>query len=108
MEQIKEISNFFNFSVLRNCSLAEKVKGYAPNAQRQKLLDVCGTSWLERIDRMSIFEELFVSICHSLRERKENKCEPRFNTETSAKMDSLFKLVTDFGFIAALVITRIS
>ena len=108
MEQIKEISNFFNFSVLRNYSLSEKVKGYAPNAQRQKLLDVCRTSWLERIDRMSIFEELFVSICHSLREMKENKCEPRFNTETSAKMDSLFKLVSDFGFITALVITRIS
>ena len=57
---------------------------------------------------MSIFEELFVSICHSLREMKEKKCEPHFNTETSAKMDSLFKLVNDFGFITALVTTRIS
>ena len=37
---------------------------------------------------------------------KENKCEPRFKNETSAKADSLLKLVTDFSFIATLFITR--
>ena len=67
---------------------------------------MCRTGWLERIDGMSIFNELFVSIYNSLREMKENKCEPRFNNETWTKADSLFKLVTDFRFIATLVITR--
>ena len=33
IEQIKEISNFFNFSVPRKKSFSEKVKVYAPNAQ---------------------------------------------------------------------------
>ena len=51
---------------------------------------------------MSVFKELFVSIYYSLREMKENKCEPRFNNETSAKAGSLFK----FSFITTLVITR--
>ena len=63
--------------------LSEKVKVNAPNAQRQKLVDVCRTRWLKRID--GIFEELFVSIYHVLREMKENKRDPRFNNETSAK-----------------------
>ena len=37
---------------------------------------------------------------------KENKHEPCFNNDTSAKVESLFKLVTEFSFNAALVITR--
>ena len=37
---------------------------------------------------------------------KGKKFEPRFNIETSAKADSLFKFVTDFSFIITLVITR--
>ena len=106
MEQIEEISNFFNFPVPWKNSLSEKVKVYAPNVQRQKLVDVCRKRWLERIDGMIIFEKLFVSIYHSLREMKENKCEPRFNNETSAKADSVFKSVTDLSFITTLVITR--
>ena len=46
MKQIKETSNLFNFSVPRKNSLSEKVKVYAPNAKRQKLVDVRRTSWL--------------------------------------------------------------
>ena len=77
-----------------------------PQTQRQKLVDMFCTRWLERIDSMSILEELFVSIYHSLCEMKGNKCEPCFNNKTSAKVDSLFKLATDFSFITTLVVTR--
>ena len=58
------------------------------------------------MDGMSILEELFVSIYHSLREMKEKKCEPPFNNKIFAKADSLFKLATDFSFITTLVVTR--
>ena len=61
---------------------------------------------MEIIDGMSVFEQLFVSIYCSLHEMKENKCEPRFNNRTSAILDSLFQLVTEFSFIATLVITK--
>ena len=36
---------------------------------------------------------------------RENKCEPSFNSKNLAKLDSLFKFVTDFSFIATLVIS---
>ena len=77
-----------------------------PNAKRQKLADVCRTRWLERMEGISIFDELFASIFNFTREMKENKCETHFNKETSAKADSLFKLVIDFSFISTLVIIR--
>ena len=37
---------------------------------------------------------------------KENKCEPRFNNDTSAKVHSLIEVAPDFGFFTTLVITR--
>ena len=37
---------------------------------------------------------------------KENKCEPRFSNDTSAKVHSLIEVVPDFGFFTTLVITR--
>ena len=46
-------------------SLSVKVKVYVPNEQHQKLVDMCRRRWLERIDGMGIFEELFVSIYRS-------------------------------------------
>ena len=44
MEQIKEATYLFNFSVRRKNILSEKVKINAP--QRHKLVDVCRTEWL--------------------------------------------------------------
>ena len=37
---------------------------------------------------------------------KENKCEPRFSNDTSAKVHSLIEVVPDFGFFTTLVIIR--
>lgn len=55
---------------------------------------------------MSFFEELHLSIYHSLGEMIKNKCESRYNKETAAKADSLFKLVTDFIYIIKLLIIK--
>ena len=68
----------------------------------KKIVNVCLTKWAEGIDDMSISEELLVSIYHSFREMKENKCEPPFYKETSIKADSLFKLVINFSFVIIL------
>lgn len=106
MKLIKEKPYFFNFSVPPKNCLLEKVKVYATNAQLQNLVYMCCTIRLERIDGMSIFEELLVSIYYCLCEMKENKCDPCFNSETWAKVDSRSNLVTVVSFIATLVITR--
>ena len=45
---------------------------------------------------------MLVSEYHSLHEIKKN----RFKIETSSEVYSLFKLVTDFGFITTLDIIR--
>ena len=54
---------------------------------------MCLTRWIDRIDDMSIFEELLVLIYHSRREIKENKYEARFNIKTLGKVDSISNIL---------------
>ncbi|XP_057290939.1 52 kDa repressor of the inhibitor of the protein kinase-like [Hydractinia symbiolongicarpus] len=62
MSKIKEISYFFNFSQKRQQLLEKNVIQYCPNSDKSKLKDVCRTRWIERIDGMEVFQELYVAI----------------------------------------------
>ena len=55
---------------------------------------------------MDVFEDLFVPVYHSWLTMKENNDIVHYNNETSAKAESLFKLIDDFEFTIRLVITR--
>ena len=106
MTNIKEISYFFNLSVPRKNCLEDKILLYCPESLKHKLKDVCRTRWVERIEGMDVFEELFVPVYYSLLVMKENNDTVHYNNETSAKAESLFKLVDIFEFIVTLVVTR--
>ena len=93
-------------SVLRKNFLGDKILLYCQESLKHKLKDVCRTRWVERIEGMDVFEELFVPVYYSLLVMKENNDTVHYNNETSAKAGSLFKLVDDFEFIVTLVITR--
>ena len=104
MINIKETSYFFNLSVPRKNCLEDKILLYCPEFLKHQLKDVCRTRWVERIEFMDAFEELFVPVYFSL-VMKENNDAVHCNNETSSKADSLFKLVDDFEFIVTLVAT---
>ena len=106
MTNIKEISYFFNLPVPRENCLEVKVLLYCPESLKHKLKDVCRTRWVEKIEGMDVFKEPFVPVYYSLLVMKKNNDTVHYNNETSAKADSLFKLVNDFEFIVTLVLTR--
>ena len=106
MTNIKEISYFFNFLVSCKICLEDKILLYCPESLKHKLKDVCRTRWFERIESMDVFEELFAPVYYSLLAMKENIVTVHYNNETSAKADSLFKLVDDFELIVTLVVTH--
>ena len=88
MEQIKEISYFFNFSEPKQLLLIECIELFAPNAdKKKKLKDVYQTPWIERATGMDTFEELFTPIIHCLEKMKFNKNNKR-NRHTSVKASS--------------------
>ena len=72
MTNIKEITYFFNLSVPRNNWLKEKILQVCPDSSKHKLKDFSRTRWVERIEGMDVFADLFVPVYHSLLTIKEN------------------------------------
>ena len=57
MDAIKAISYSFNLSPKRQEYLEKVIKENFPEVTRKKLLDVCRTRWLERINGVDLFED---------------------------------------------------
>ena len=107
MDAIKAISYFFNLSPKRQEHLEKlvKEKKLLKKMLQKKLLDVCRTSWLERIDGTDLFEDLFLAIIVTLEEIFFNlQC--KYNKGTSVKGKSLLKLIFNFDFIVKLAFSR--
>ena len=106
MANINEISYFFNFPVPQNNFLQEEILQFCPYSSKHKLKDVCRIGWVEQIEGMDVFQDLFVPVYRSLLIMKENNNTVHYNNETSTKAESLFKVIDDFEFIIILVISR--
>ena len=103
LDHIKDISYFFNLSQPRQQCLEKIINEICPDTKKTKLKDVCRTRWLERIDGLDTFEELFVAIVNTFEDMTSNiKC----NRDTSTKASAFLKLVTSFDFIVPMVLTR--
>ena len=105
MDAIKAISYFFNLSPKRQEHLEKVIKENFPEVAIKKLLDVCRTRWLERIDGVDLFEDLFLAILMTLEEIFFN-LEGKYNEVISVKANSLLELIFNFDFIVKLVISR--
>ncbi|XP_065645268.1 52 kDa repressor of the inhibitor of the protein kinase-like [Hydra vulgaris] len=105
MEQVKQLSYFFNFPESRQNLLEAAITKHCPSATKKKLIDVCHTRWVERITGLDDFESLFVPIVFCL-EGMSMILEKKCNKETSSQTSCFLKLITTFDFIASLVVTR--
>jgi hypothetical protein len=66
MENIRNISNFFNDLLKRTLVLKKKVNEIIPTEHWQKLLNVCRTRWVTRIDGLKIFRNCLVPLLSAL------------------------------------------
>ena len=105
MDAVKAISYFFNLSPKRQEHLEKVIKENFSEVTRKKLLDLCRTRWLERIDGADLFEDLFLAILMTLEVIFFN-LKGKYNKDTSVKANSLLKLTFKFDFIVKLVISR--
>ena len=88
MTNIKETSYFFNLLVPRKNCLEDKILLYCPESLKHKLKNICRTGWVERIEGMDVFEELFVPVYYSLLVMKEMNDTVHYNIETSVQLPS--------------------
>ena len=65
MDTIKQLSYFFNLSPKRQGALEKHVMTDYPEAKRTKLIDVCRTRWVARIDGMEVFQDLMPAVVAS-------------------------------------------
>ena len=104
---IKEISYFFNLSPKREQFLKDVKKLFDLDTAKEKLIDVCLTRWVARIDGLVVFETFFTIIVYALEKMKDNaNPDIHFNDDTSTKASNLYKSCYNFDFVVALVITR--
>ena len=105
MKHVKDVSNFINISQTRNMPFKEIVHNYPDReTQKRRLVDVCRTRWVERIEGLDTFIELFIPLYNTLEEMTlnvEGKYRPHLLTDAA----NFFDLVSKFEFISALIIS---
>ena len=104
MDNIQVISKFFSNSPKRQLLLDEMVKKFLPNYKHTKLIDVCRTRWVLRIDGLTRFLEMYVAIAEALFTIRDN-ADKKWDT-AAADAYALASVVTNFDFIMTLVIVR--
>ena len=81
------------------------IKDTFPNEKRSKLVNVCATRWVERIDALEVFEDLFEPLIISL-DYIANNIDGTWNGSGNymADAEGLCKSLCSFDSIMALVI----
>ena len=109
MSMISAIANFFNYSPKRQTLLTCHampchVENYPDNSLKTKLLPLCKTRWVERINAFEVTLELIEAVIDILSEMSQN-LDKQWNRDTVGQALSLLKSL-DFEFIINLVITH--
>ena len=103
LKQVKEVTNFINISQTRNIPFEKAVHDSSEtDSKKTRLPDVCRTRWVERIKGLDTFEELFVPVYNLLDDMSSGNYNPSLRTDANALLTS----ISEFEFIAILVITR--
>ena len=107
LKHVNEVSHFIRISQTRNMPFEENIKAHSSDTEsrKAKLVDVCRTRWVERVEGLDTFQELFVPLFHTLDDMVNARGE---NFNPSRASDALTHLtrISKFDFIVALVITR--
>ena len=97
------VSLFFHNHPKRQCKLEEAVDSIAPTSSVHKLKDLCRTRWVERIDALQIFNDLFsvVSCFESISVEGSGS----WSSDSLTDASTLLTAITTTDFVSALVIT---
>ena len=107
MKFVIEISQFINNFQTRNIPFEECIWEYSSvsETKKTKLVNVCRTRWVERIEGMDTFQELFIPLFHVLESMVEN-ADGRFSPTLSSDALAHFKHISTVDFIVVFIITR--
>lgn len=101
---INKVSLFFQAHPKRQRKLEEAIDTTAPTSSVHKLKDLCRTRWVERIDAVQRFKDLFCSIvcCFELISTEGSSS---WSADSLTDASTLLLAITTTDFVSALVIT---
>ena len=103
MSSVSALSTFFNYSPGRQACLEASVLNY-PNLSKSKLIPLCRTRWVERLDALEVTIDLLEAVVDTFIDMTLN-VNKRWNRDTVAQASALLKGI-DFEFIMNLVVTQ--
>jgi hypothetical protein len=101
MDNVRCISDFFNNSPKQVIMLERKIKELIPTAGQQKLLNVCRTRWVARINGLTIFQECYIAIISALQEISLDKS---YEQDVRYRAAGMKTAIENFGFVVSLVV----
>lgn len=98
---IKETIKFFRISAQRQSILKDVIHQLECETKKRRLMKLCETRWIERLDAVITFKELFVPIFFAL-----EKIQMDGNREASKKAFTLQQALKNGNFILAMVVIQ--
>jgi hypothetical protein len=97
---MKEVITFFRVSPKRSAVFTKFVQESNPTGTKKtRLTKFCETRWVEHLDAIMLFKDMFHIICKALKEIQEH---PDSDSETSSKAYSLLTAIEKCSFVAAM------
>ena len=117
IDKATEVAIFFNYSPQRKRAFEEQIEIYCKENEqdtvedkdekrkrKKKLKMLCKTRWVERHDAYNTFTELYTPLVNTLTYIAEHSSE--FTSDTVKKASSFLDGITEFQFIATLIIAK--
>ena len=99
---LEEVCIFFHYSPKRQQLLEEEIKKL-DGVSHTKLVNLCKTRWVARINAFDAFSELFQALFATLQNISSGQ---GWNTESSRQASALLHAIQQFAFIHAFVVAR--
>ena len=115
MNTVKAVNTFFDDSPKRMQFFRRQLTVLCPEITYTRLKDVCRTRWVERIDGLDRFEDIYCHILSVLISIQNNEIEQtnevqdgicEWNQQSRNEASSLLKAIMSFDFVICLVVTR--
>jgi len=104
VKHVRSIASFLNFSPICQHCLEEHVQQYC-DSLKSKLLPLCQTRWVQRIDALEVAIDLLKAVVNTFRSIIENS--GTWNRETISLASSLLNCI-DFEFVINLFVAQTS
>ena len=105
MDAIRKCSQIFECSAKKQGLLEGNIKAIMPEENKEKLLNVCRTRWVQRLEGLERVHELFKPIIKTLEDIKDNH-DGSFKADARTDANGVHATFLSFDFVVNLIIVR--